>query len=855
MGEEIAHRNERSMNAQTKALVEAALTLARIQIEGVEDKIGFNNADKNVGAFLANVVATDPSDEASFVALANLVAVKYRGQSAPLLGVHLEPLRLIAKGNGLTPEQRARARNTVVAQPDNHEKFGVRLLLSFQFNMAFAAAIKDNGGKAFHGPDGWKWIVRPAAVAQTIAELKQRGAIIVGTTDLGDIVNIPAAVKGKRVIRATYKAGFIDLGFEYDQALVEAIKTLEWRRFNVETKSWTIKIRNAASAIEVFQRVGPDVNVDELVAIAEAHAPDVAKPVEVQRERYAVEIPEKFHDYQRKGVEFLAKDLFDARTSMVNGASIQGVILGDDMGLGKTAQAIIAADGIAGPDGRVVILCPASVKLNWKREIIMWAGPDQKVCIANAVPCPDCGHGAALHTFKTCLCRVEQIDAPAVMGEHPDGTPKVVTPAKIKGKPAHRDSDTWAYTCGCTQASLGGPDPSARWNIVNYDIGLQWYEDLRAMGYDVLIADEAHYAKNRESSRSRLLTGGKVVMQRLPDAKNKATKEARHIDGLSSLASKRVMLLTGTPLTNRPRDLFPLLKACGHPLGRKFFDFANRFCDPQVSIGKTGRVFGKTYNGASNIDELRAAIEPIFLQRKKDDELDLPGKQRAWTPVEIELKKYNAIMAQYEARREAGELSSSEHHFALLGEARMCAAQAKAPISIEFIKDAIENGEKIIVFSGFVSVLDTIAAAFGDEVVRLDGSMSQSARQKSIDGFQNDPTKLVFLGQLIAAGVGITLTAGTQVLMNDLDWVPANHKQAEDRAYRIGQSKMVNVNYLVAAGTFDEDMAVMIEEKIDLVNAFEGVSDSIFVDLVKRLAEAPQNVEVRALYEKRMRGA
>lgn len=106
----------------------------------------------------------------------------------------------------------------------------------------------------------------------------------------------------------------------------------------------------------------------------------------------------------------------------------------------------------------------------------------------------------------------------------------------------------------------------------------------------------------------------------------------------------------------------------------------------------------------------------------------------------------------------------------------------------------------------------------------------------------------MIVGNLIAMGTGLNLTAGTQVFVNDLDWVPANHLQAEDRAYRIGQDKPVNVTYVLAAGTFDEDLSVLLEEKFNAVKAFEGIDQgSLFNALIERLAVAPRNEGVKAL--------
>ena len=130
---------------------------------------------------------------------------------------------------------------------------------------------------------------------------------------------------------------------------------------------------------------------------------------------------------------------------------------------------------------------------------------------------------------------------------------------------------------------------------------------------------------------------------------------------------------------------------------------------------------------------------------------------------------------------------------------------------------AVAQGEKVIVFTGFDASAKAITAHFGDAAVLLTGATPTHTRQRLVDRFQGDDTVRVFVANLIAGGVGLTLTAARQVVFNDLDWVPANHWQAEDRAYRIGQTGTVNVSYLVATDTVDEFVRSALQVKALLV--------------------------------------
>jgi hypothetical protein len=156
---------------------------------------------------------------------------------------------------------------------------------------------------------------------------------------------------------------------------------------------------------------------------------------------------------------------------------------------------------------------------------------------------------------------------------------------------------------------------------------------------------------------------------------------------------------------------------------------------------------------------------------------------------------------------------------ALLTKARQKLAGAKVGATSDFVSGAIDQGEKVIVFSCFDEPLQKLAKDFGETAVLLTGRTPANTRQSLVDRFQEDPTIRVFLANIIAGGVGLNLTAASQVVFNDLDWVPANHWQAEDRAYRIGQTRTVNVTYLIGTGTVDDFVQSVLEAKGALVSA------------------------------------
>ena len=378
----------------------------------------------------------------------------------------------------------------------------------------------------------------------------------------------------------------------------------------------------------------------------------------------------------------------------------------------------------------------------------------------------------------------------------PNGPYLVVVPASVK-----RNWEREILTARpAARVAIVGPNaPPKRgfdgWVIVNYDILAKHTAALETHEWTGLVFDEAHYLKNHTSQRSKL---ARALVASAPDAVLHA--------------------LTGTPLTNRPRDLFPLLRLVGHPMGRSFLSFAKRYCDARHNG------YGWVTDGASNLEELRVQLHGVMLRRTKDDVLDLPPKLRTWLPVPVPEGTGRKEMRRVLETLLAGSLGHSAGQdrvrlLARLMKARQQIARAKVGTTIEFVEGAVAQGEKVLVFSSFEEPLEKIAAHFGETAVSLTGKTPAARRQQLVDRFQNDPSVRVFVANLIAGGVGLNLTAARQVVFNDLDWVPANHWQAEDRAYRIGQTGTVNVTYFSAEGTVDEFVSHALKVKASLIEA------------------------------------
>jgi len=373
--------------------------------------------------------------------------------------------------------------------------------------------------------------------------------------------------------------------------------------------------------------------------------------------------------------------------------------------------------------------------------------------------------------------------------------------------------------------------------IINYDILNRFHEieDKRKKEeiksfineekFDLLIVDEAHMIKNKSSIR------GKIVAQ-------------------ISENIERVWLLTGTPIANRPMDYYNLLKVCKIPVVDNFQHFAYRYCaaksfNKKLASGKVKRIW--LTDGASNLEELHIKTKNYILRRKKEDHLDLPPK--IISPFYLELddrKGYDNAFNEYvEWLKLEGRKLGPARQMTEMVILRKFISEQKVPLTLDMVNNFLEQSEdkKIIIFTVFTESLKKLKEELGDIAVCHNGEMNEKEKQKSIDEFQTNPNKRVFIGNIISAGSAITLTASDTTIFHDIDFVPSNHQQAEDRNYRIGQEKTVNIYYPIFQDTIEEKIYEMLNRKKQIISTIMGeenknidISDD-FIDLFKTSIE------------------
>jgi len=320
--------------------------------------------------------------------------------------------------------------------------------------------------------------------------------------------------------------------------------------------------------------------------------------------------------------------------------------------------------------------------------------------------------------------------------------------------------------------------------------------------------DEFHYIKNRRAQRTKY-----------------AKEIAKRVPGL--------LLLSGTPLLSRPEELFNGLNLLDGLTWNNWFNFTKKFCG-----GHFGR-FGYETKGATNIEELREKISPYFLRRTKEEVLpDLPPKRYIDLPVKLDDKtrekytiaKNNFVKYLRETKKKTNEeimKSLFAETLVKLNELRMITSEGKIEYAKEVINNILDGGEKVVVFSVYNQPLEQLKETFGESAVLLTGNTEQKERARVIEEFQNNPNKKIFLGGIKSAGIGITLTAASNVLFCDYSWVPADHAQAMDRTHRIGQkADSITIYQLYAKDTIDHNMKNLLEKKQSIFDKIVGGDDS-----------------------------
>jgi SWI/SNF-related matrix-associated actin-dependent regulator of chromatin subfamily A-like protein 1 len=619
------------------------------------------------------------------------------------------------------------------------------------------------------------------------------------------IAHAPAKPQATRRIRLEGEAYIIE--FPYDPAVVAAVRNVPGRRFDGAAKRWTAPANEAATvalailAAEHGLDVEPEAaaymaGLSDSIREAQEQAAALAALVAEQLERSAaadaapVDIPglhATLYGYQRASMHYLERALFPEL-----GPNRRRAIIADEMGLGKTIQALAAAEHFDAYPALIVV--PAAVKINWYRQARRFLPRRGVLVLDGATP------------------------------------------------PSYRASII----------------------IVNYDVVGRHAEALARLPLKALVLDESHYAKNKRAARTRHLLA--IAQATDPEL---------------------VLLLSGTPLTNRPAELSSQLEILGvmKPLFGTAHKFAQRFC------GAVHNGYGLDTSGASNLRELNATLRGrCYIRRTNDDVrtelpprwpdnmIPIPITNRleyrraetelvAWLGEQAErdrlfldsiahlldgtdagLDAHRAAVAEH--RNSAEERAARAEQLIRFTALKKLAARGKMEGAIEWVRNHLDSGQRLVLFAHHREIVHEVAAAF--EAPYITGDVALARRQAMVDAFRRPDGPPLLVLNMQAGGTGID---GLQencwhAAFLELGWSPAIHDQAVARLDRTGQTRPVTAHYLLAEATIDTEIAALIDAKRVVVNeatdgtaAKESEAAGILAALAAKLASAAPAAE------------
>lgn len=490
----------------------------------------------------------------------------------------------------------------------------------------------------------------------------------------------------------------LNIGFDYDQKVLETVKQIEGRAFNKTNKSWRIAKGNEDWLYSKLEELDY-IDLSDLLPYTSYNS---KSEISLDKSNFP-HLKITPYDFQ-----------WDAIKQLLNNKKMINAL---EAGLGKTIITIMVAEYLK---KKTLIITPASVKYNWEKEILEKVNPNADITV-------------------------------------------------LDSKSEWRDS---------------------QYVILNYDILENFYDDIMKSNFEIVAYDEAHKLRG-------------------VDGKGKPSSKRARLGVKIAEEMEYVFPITATPYVNQTKDIFNLLKVIEHPVTTNWYQFANSYC------GATKSHFGTNYNGSSNQEDLNSRLYPNYMLRMRtEDHIDLPERIRSFIPVDINMNKYKKAVNNYMDNRHS--LETNGQHLVYLNAMRKELAIAKAKHAIDHVKDLLEQNKSVVIFTNFKDVVDTLSKKFENNSVKVTGEVNAKDRQKAVDEFQSGKKK-VFIGNIDAAGEGITLTESHHMIVVDFHWSPVVMvNQMEKRINRIGQNLPCSIDYLYSKeADMDKMFLSMLEDKLN----------------------------------------
>ena len=479
-------------------------------------------------------------------------------------------------------------------------------------------------------------------------------------------------------------------------------------------------------------------------------------------------------------------------------------ILADDMGYGKTTEAIVSS--LVDDYKHVLIVCPASVKETWRKELSMYV--DDDIVIVN---------GSEWKDAKFTIINYDILD-----------NFYTIPTQVVKTKELNVDDDG-----NVVKETKERTIVSRSTKIIN---DAMEKSQLFQSHFDLFIIDEAHRLSNATSNRSKIIK-----------------------DLVSRSKPKGIYELTGTPITNRPINFYNLLKIIDAPVASDWKTYVERYCDGKSFYKKNERNaytamylkrvhknswYDLTYDekvelngildkkchkiwktdGQSNLDELQEVIKPYYLRREKEDLKNMVSKTVKYIRYELtksEKASYDKVWNEYIEKNADTKSVDEMLKYQKLTEntiLRQWLAHTMLKRTIKLAKKCIKEGHKVIIFCSYDDEINSLREAFGGICVYHNGKINEKKKNEAVEKFQNDSNIKVFIGNITSAGVGLTLTAGDVAIFNSISWQSGENIQSEDRIHRLNQTKDCTIYYQTFKDTFYEEMLEKVRGKQEIID-------------------------------------
>lgn len=468
-------------------------------------------------------------------------------------------------------------------------------------------------------------------------------------------------------------------------------------------------------------------------------------------------IGRKLKEHQKDGVRFMSAN--------------RRCIIADEMGLGKTTQLIVAA--LANKYKKILIIAPASLKSNWKKEITFYRD-ESDITVINGSKWEETKQFTIinydiLQNFYT-VPEEPVMEKKEIKDANGNVVKTITAPVLVKSKttglmvPKMRKSRNSELIKRCLDES-----------------------PLYQAGFDCVIIDEAQKLSNNTSIRYKTVN-----------------------DLIHKLTPKAVYLSTGTPLTNRPINLYHILRLLDADITSDYKYYVKRYCGGKEMHLRDGRVIMKM-DGATNLDELRDRIKHLYIRRLTKDMNDMVDKTvltEYYDLDEKQTKRYSELWDEYVEARDGGEDDGSDKYRQLVEGilVRQYLANEMVSHTIDKVDELVEQGEKVVIITTFQDEMDRFKDYYKKKCVVYNGKMTTKAKDKAQHEFMNNPDVMVIIGNVQAMGVGISLPNARWLFFNSYDWVAATNEQAESRIHRLTQTRDVKCVYQLFTDSISQDM-------------------------------------------------